>query len=606
MGGDDRSGRDELEAQVAAERASAEHWRALAERRSEALAELRRRPSVRAVLLGDRATRRARDAARRAAGQGRAATRGWSLRVAALATRPALAGRRARLDAALARPTAPGAPAAPPTSTVDTVVFELPTTEHLATDGVARLEAVLAGRAGAAAAVPLVLHPRRPLRAATPHDLLVRAAGVAVELDGGVPVLRALGAGDRVGLDGPPVAVPAGLGACLVVDRAALDSVGGWPALPDPDAAAAVLCARLAGAGHTVVLDPTTAVLDHRPVAGRAGLTRPVDPTGPAWRAAVEASGAALRRLAAPAADGGRRFALTTAVPSAKIAERWGDWHLAHALADALRHLGHEAEVRTADRRDDLAGRAADVHLVLRGLQPVRRTPGQAHVLWIISHPEAVTAEECDAADLVLVASERFAEHLRAVTTTPVEVFLQATDQRRFRPVPPRPGHRHDVLVVAKTREVRRPIVDRALDAGLRPAIYGSGWEGQVDPALVVADHVANADLPALYAGAGVVLNDHWETMRAWGFVSNRLFDVLACGRPIISDPVDGVEALFGGAVAEVATADELRTAVETTLGDPAAAAARAEAGRRLVLASHTFDHRAAELLRLLDHHGAC
>ena len=94
-----------------------------------------------------------------------------------------------------------------------------------------------------------------------------------------------------------------------------------------------------------------------------------------------------------------------------------------------------------------------------------------------------------------------------------------------------------------------RPIVGDALAAGIRPAIYGGGWRGLVDPSLVVADHVDNDELPAVYRSAGVVLNDHWDTMRAWGFVSNRLFDVLACGTPVISDHLPEIEVLFGDAV---------------------------------------------------------
>jgi spore maturation protein CgeB len=237
-------------------------------------------------------------------------------------------------------------------------------------------------------------------------------------------------------------------------------------------------------------------------------------------------------------------------------------------------------------------------------LAPVRRTPGQRHVLWVISHPEAVTDAECDEADLVLVASARFADALRARTATPVEVLLQATDHHRFRPVGPDPRFRHPVTVVAKTRETMRASVADALAAGLRPAIYGGGWDGLVDESLIKARHVPNEQLPAVYASAGVVLNDHWETMRAWGFVSNRVFDVLACGTPLVSDHLPELEALLGDAVPTYGTPDELRQLVAGALDEPAAARARAERGRQQVLAAHTFDHRAGQLLDLLARHG--
>jgi Glycosyl transferases group 1 len=345
---------------------------------------------------------------------------------------------------------------------------------------------------------------------------------------------------------------------------------------------------------------PGAVVVDHRPVRARRELRVAVDPSGPGWAAAIERSGAVLRRAADPRPDPPLRLALTVAAPSPKVATRWGDWHLAQALAGSLRRLGHDIRLQTADQADSPAGRACDVHVVLRGLQPVRASEGQRHVLWIISHPEAIDDGELEEADLILVAAPRFADHLRSRTRTPVELMLQATDHRRFSPRPPDPAHRHDVTVVAKTRDVLRPVVADALAAGVRPVIYGGGWRQLVDPALVAADHVDNEVLPTVYSSAGVVLNDHWATMKAWGFVSNRLFDVLACGTPVISDTVDGVAELFEGAVIEYQTPTELRALVDEVLGDPAAARERAARGRSAVLTHHTIDHRARELLAAL------
>ena len=126
---------------------------------------------------------------------------------------------------------------------------------------------------------------------------------------------------------------------------------------------------------------------------------------------------------------------------------------------------------------------------------------------------------------------------------------MQATDPARFRPVPSEPTYRHDVTVVAKSRDEYRTAVADAIASGLRPTIYGSGWEQFVDPALIVRDYVDNEDLARVYSSAGVVLNDHWDSMRDWGFVSNRIFDALACGAPVISDDMPEVAELFDGAV---------------------------------------------------------
>ncbi len=345
-------------------------------------------------------------------------------------------------------------------------------------------------------------------------------------------------------------------------------------------------------------------VVDHRPVVSLTALRQPVADDGAGWTSVLRQHGPMVRRSVRTTEREQLRLVLTVACPTAKVAPRWGDWHFAEAMAGSLRRAGHAVGVQPLGRADAPAGWVADVHLVLRGLAPVPRAAGQRHVLWVISHPESITTSECDDADLVVVASARFADALRQRTSTPVEVLLQATDHRRFRPIPVMREYAHPITVVARTRDVLRPMVADALAVGLRPAIYGSGWRGVVDEALVVADHVANEELPAVYASAGVVLNDHWDTMRTWGFVSNRLFDVLACGTPVVSDHLPEVDELFAGAVPTYRTPDELGEAVREALDDPVAARARSELGRQAVLAHHTFDHRAAQLLAALVRHG--
>ncbi len=361
---------------------------------------------------------------------------------------------------------------------------------------------------------------------------------------------------------------------------------------------------QLRARGGRVVAVPSAVVVDNRPVRTRRSLDEPVPSDTMAWRGYVDAHGPALLRAASPLPAGALRIAITVAAPNGKVAPRWGDWHLAEAFARSLGKLGHVVRVQTFDHSDDLAGRASDVHVVVRGLRSVRRSPGQAHVLWVISHPEHVSERECDDADLVLVASARFADELRTRTRTPVEVMLQATDIERFSPRAPDPRHTHDVAVVAKSRDVFRPAVQAAVESGLRPAIYGSGWEQFVDADLLVADYVANDELPIVYSSVGVLLSDHWETMNAWGFVSNRLFDALACETTVISEDQPEVDELFEGTVLTFRNASDLRALVDAALADRPAARARAAHGRGLVVQRHSFDHRAAQFVDALHRHG--
>jgi len=626
---------DQVPSELEVERAASAHWRRLAQQRSVELTRLSRRRGVRLALGIERRLAPVTGPARRWVARARARGELVALRAGALTRRartedltqavallpePPLDGRRLLVAVVGGRATGPSDAAA----SVDAIAVAggagaaaavrdaLQGSNHdlvgLRLDGAEVVGAAPAfwGRLvaavgdGVVAATALAVHPQRSHTEATSHDGRVRAAGLAVRLaDDGVPALVGRDAGDPPNPSGPVEVVDAASSACMVVDRAAYDAAGGLPGGTDLDVAVTRLCVELAARGGATVVVPSAVVVDHRPVATRAALRGTVARDDPAWLDALDAAGPALRRLASPLDAGRLRFTITVAAPSAKVAPRWGDWHLGEGLAGALRRLGHEACVQTADRADGAVGRTGDVHVVVRGVQPVRRTAGQRHVLWIISHPEAVDDAELDAADLVVVASRSFAEHLRGRTATPVEVLLQATDHHRFRPSGSAPTDGR-VVVVAKAREVYRTAVRDAVDAGLRPRVYGSGWEGLVDPDLVVASHVPNEELPAVYGSAAVVLNDHWQTMQTWGFVSNRVFDVLACGVPLISDPVPGMAELLDGAVLEYHGVDELQTLVAQVLAEPEAARARAERGRQAVLRAHTFDHRARELLTLL------
>ncbi|MSO87312.1 MAG: hypothetical protein EXQ71_07310 [Acidimicrobiia bacterium] len=465
----------------------------------------------------------------------------------------------------------------------------------------------LAGAIGGdvVAATPTIVHPARRGWQATEYDQLVRSEGFDLVLEpSGVPSVLARRAGVEVDVQRPPTPVDAAPLHCLVVDRRAYLAAGGLLSTDD-DAAAVDLCVRLRSRGGSILHVPTAVVYDQRPVASRDALHRPIDPRSRGWHEVVDRHGSSLMHSARSEPDPRtQRWVITTAVPSARVAARWGDWHLAQGLAEALRRLGQDVVVQTHDQADSLAARVRDIHLVIHGLASVRRTPGQRHILWVVSHPESFELDTGDAADLILVASSRFAEDLRARSNTPVEVVLQGTDPERFQRRPAVPEHEHPVTVVAKTRNVRRRVVVDALAAGIRPAIYGSGWRHLVDPALVVADHVDNDLLPVVYSSAGVVLNDHWDTMRSWGFVSNRIFDVLACGVPIISDRLPEIQELFGAAVPTYETSADLGDLVRKALADPDAARLRAEGGRQIVLAHHTFDHRAQQIVEMVERHG--
>ncbi len=294
------------------------------------------------------------------------------------------------------------------------------------------------------------------------------------------------------------------------------------------------------------------------------------------------------------------KAAIKIAVPKEEVKGSWGDTHFAGALAAALTRLGITTEVHILPEWDLPASQDVDIVIHLRGLS--RYVPRAAHinVLWIISHPDDVTERECEEYDLVLVASHLHADWLGRRLSTPVVYLPQATDHRRFHPVDTQEDLETEVLFVGNSRGQRRPAVDWAIDRGMPLTVYGGGWTNRIPPRFVRESHFPNEQLAGLYASAGVVLNDHWPDMRERGFISNRIFDVLASGSVVVSDEVEGLKEVFGDLVPTFSGPSELESVVREILGDRERRAAIIEAGTALVAQEHTFERRADQIMELL------
>jgi spore maturation protein CgeB len=290
--------------------------------------------------------------------------------------------------------------------------------------------------------------------------------------------------------------------------------------------------------------------------------------------------------------------AIKTAVPNHQVEKSWGDTHFAAGLADALSHEGWPSVV---DIRPDWDTSQSDVVVVLRGLERYTPKAGQINVMWLLSHPEDVTIDECAGYDLVLVASTQHAEWLATRISTPVLFVPQATDRSRFHPVAPDPELQTDVLFVGNSRGQQRQAVTWALQLGLPLTIYGKGWTRPDQAVAVRADYYPNEDLARLYASARVVLNDHWPDMAERGFVSNRVFDALGCGAVVVSDRAHGIEDLFGDLVPIYTSRSELRDHVYALFADSDRRADISIKGAELIASQHTFAHRASQIIDALS-----
>jgi hypothetical protein len=377
---------------------------------------------------------------------------------------------------------------------------------------------------------------------------------------------------------------------CFVHERSILGEVGGF----DPGLRRMVdwdLILRVTK-GRRVVYAPFVGCdyFDGRADGGRITVSEPA-----AYEKLVRAKIESGAPIGSPAFARTLRlsFAIKIAAPAAE-ARNWGDTHFAHALAEAIERTGHRARV---DFREHWAGHELadeDVAIVLRGLIPYPPRPGQIAFLWAISHPDQIGFDEYDRYTRVFAASPSYAALLDRIVDTSVETMLQATDPARFAPSPA--ADAPSLLFCGNSRGQDREVIGWAIAGGLAPTLYGGGWEERVPHDWVAAPSIDNRDLGPLYAGAGAVLNDHWPSMRAFGIVSNRLFDVAAAGGRAVSDPVPGIAALFGDAVAQVDGPRALAAAVDTFARTPEPAAERRERAEAIAT-NHSFDVRARRLV---------
>lgn len=290
------------------------------------------------------------------------------------------------------------------------------------------------------------------------------------------------------------------------------------------------------------------------------------------------------------------RWAVDIAAPAAPRGDRWGDTYFARSLADALERRGQHVAIDRRDARERDSRDHDDVLLVLRGLDRVTPRPGLLNVEWIISHPDMIDPDEVAAFDLVYAASTSWSERMTRAWGTRIEPLLQCTDTRWFHPDRAEPDTGPALLFVGNSRGVYRYAVRSALAIGADLTLHGNDWTEFVEREQIASGGVANEEVGALYASAGVVLNDHHLDMRRDSFASNRLFDAAACGARILSDRIDGLEETFSGLVVPFDNEHELARLVQPPYDAFPDDGARRRIATRII-AEHSFDKRAETLI---------
>lgn len=273
----------------------------------------------------------------------------------------------------------------------------------------------------------------------------------------------------------------------------------------------------------------------------------------------------------------------------------WGEFHFAEAMKASLEKLGHKVRIdfngswsTSPPGRDDLV-------IVLRGRENYTPRAGEFSILWVITHPDQVSYEEYAHYDLVFVASHTYAPLLELITNRPVKPLLQCTDPGRFNLSPTARGQQLPIFV-GNSRGEFRDVVKWSMRNFVDIDIYGQGWSSWIPTHMRRGENIPNSELAHAYLSAQFVLTDHWESMRDFGMVANRVFDVLGCGGNLVSDSFPELRDLFGEAIPSFRDEDSFRRLMRNEF--PQIQGDQREQIASHVHTHHSFDCRMQEVLR--------
>ncbi len=268
-----------------------------------------------------------------------------------------------------------------------------------------------------------------------------------------------------------------------------------------------------------------------------------------------------------------------------------GDFFLADDLKQGLQKLGYKVEYRFRENYEDL--KLGDIGNVIyfKGYYNFEHLPdaedkndGRKRVLYLY-YVEGLKPEILSEVDVVACASKKFIKEMVTPAGVAATYIPQFTNPDRFKPSAKEADKAYPVLFVGSDHTgFGRQSVDYAVLAGANLSVFGKFWEKSLQPDVLKGNFIENNELYRYYASADIVLNDHREDMRYYGFISNRIFDVTASGGFILTDYLPEIEEVYGDSVATYKDYYEFKEKLEYYLAHPEERAEMAQRAREITL----------------------
>ena len=288
-------------------------------------------------------------------------------------------------------------------------------------------------------------------------------------------------------------------------------------------------------------------------------------------------------------------------VPNLDEAYEWGDYHFALSLKKNFQRNEYRVLIQFLDEWYNEQAFEFQHVLVIRGLNRYVPYRFQQNYMWNISHPNEVTFEEYECFDHSFIASKKWTEFISKNTSASVSYLPQCVDDEVFYTPETDEKIDHQLLFVGNSRKLFRKIIKDLIPTNYNLSIYGKNWEGFVKSSLIKGEHIPNRELYKYYGGCSILLNDHWDDMKEKGFISNRLFDALACEAIVISDRVDGIEEIFDGAIATYSNKNELHQLVESYMNKENHNRSNITKVSQIIRKNHTFKNRVNQIIEFIE-----
>lgn len=250
-----------------------------------------------------------------------------------------------------------------------------------------------------------------------------------------------------------------------------------------------------------------------------------------------------------------------------------GDFFLANDLKLGLEKLGYNVEFRfREDYKNINLGNIGNV-IYFKGYYNYDNLPKddnnkRKYILYLY-YLEGLNTNILKEVDAIACSSEKLINEVIKPVEIKTYYVPQFTNPDRFKEYHNNKFHNEVLFVGSNHTGKGRKVVDYAIKSGKNISVYGKFWKKLLLPTVLKAQYIDNNELYKYYANADVVLNDHREDMKYYGFISNRIYDVTASGGFIMSDYLPEIEKIYGDNIVMYKNFDDFNQKLQYYLSNP-------------------------------------